>query len=36
MMNYALLTDYFNSFKDFLDDDFINNRVCYVETFKIN
>lgn len=36
MMNYQLLTEYFNSFKDFMEDDFIKNRVKIVESYKIN
>lgn len=36
MMNYQLLTKYFNSFKDFMEDDFIKNRVKIVESYKIN
>lgn len=27
MMNYQLLTEYFNSFKDFMEDDFMQNQV---------
>lgn len=36
MMNYQLLTEYFNRFKDFMEDDFIMNCVVIVETHKIN
>ena len=36
MMNYQLLTEYFNSFKDFMEDDFIKNRVKIIESYKIN
>ena len=36
MMNYQLLTEYFNSFKDFMEDDFMHNQVKIVESYKIN
>ena len=36
MMNYQLLTESFNRFKDFMQDDFIKNQVKIVESYKIN
>ena len=36
MINYQLLTEYFNSFKDFMEDDFMQNQVKIVESYKIN
>ena len=36
MMKYQLLTEYFNSFKDFMEDDFMHNQVKIVESYKIN
>ena len=36
MMNCQLLTEYFNSFKDLMEDDFIKNRVKIVKSYNIN